>query len=47
MYGLGILHQCGKSVKTRNQKVLGANYYIRRSYRGKTRVLADDFYDYV
>ena len=24
-YGLGILHQCGKRVKTNSQKVFGAN----------------------
>ena len=36
MYKLGILHQCGKSVKTKNQEVLGANSYVYRSYRGKT-----------
>ena len=31
-----ILHQCGKRVKTKSQKVLGGNSYICRSYRGKT-----------
>ena len=31
-----ILHQCGKTVKTKTQKVLGANSYVCRSYRGKT-----------
>ena len=35
-YKLEILHQCGKRVKTKSQKVLGANSYICRSYRGKT-----------
>ena len=30
------LHQCGKRVKTKNQKVLGANFYLNRSYRGET-----------
>ena len=29
------LHQCGKSVKTKSQKVLGRNSYVCRSYRGK------------
>ena len=33
--GLEILHQCGKKVKTTNVKVLGANSYVCRSYRGK------------
>ena len=33
---LEILHQCGKRVKTKSQKVLGANSYVCRSYRGKT-----------
>ena len=31
-----ILHQCGKKVKTKSQKVLGANSYVFRSYRGET-----------
>ena len=35
-YVLGILHQCGKKVKTKSQKVLGANSYVCRSYTGKT-----------
>ena len=35
-YGLEILHECGKRVITKSQKVLGANPYICRSYRGKT-----------
>ena len=26
MYGLEILHQCGKKVKTKSQKVLGASF---------------------
>ena len=34
--GLEILHQCGKRVKTKSQKVLGANSYVCRSYRRKT-----------
>ena len=36
MYNLEILHQYGKRVKTKNQKDLGANSFICRSYRGKT-----------
>ena len=36
MYELEILHQRGKRVKTKSQKVLRANSYICRSYRGKT-----------
>ena len=32
---LEILHQCGKRVKTKSQKLLWANYYVCRSYRGK------------
>ena len=34
-YELEILHQCGKRVKTKSQKVLEANSYICKSYRGK------------
>ena len=30
-----ILQQYGKSVKTKSQKVLGANFYVCRSYRRK------------
>ena len=30
-----MLHQCGKTVKTVSQKVLGANSYVCRSYKGK------------
>ena len=33
---LEILHQFGKRVKTKSQKVLVANSYVCRSYRGKT-----------
>ena len=33
---LKFLHQCGKRVNTKRQKVLGANSYVCRSYRGKT-----------
>ena len=36
MYKLEILHQCGKRVKTKNQKVLWGNSYVFRSYRGIT-----------
>ena len=35
-YELETLHQCGKKVKTKNQKVLGASSYVWRSYRGNT-----------
>ena len=35
-YKLKILQECGKRVKTKSQKVLGANSYVCRSYRGKT-----------
>ena len=31
-----LLHHCGKRVKTKSQKVFGANSYVCRSYRGKT-----------
>ena len=31
-----MLHQCGKKVKTKGQKVLGANSNVCRSYRGIT-----------
>ena len=34
-YGLTIWHQCGKSVKTKSYKVLGPNFCVCRSYRGK------------
>ena len=36
MHKLEILHQCGKRVKTKSQKVLGASFYVYKSYRGKT-----------
>ena len=35
-YGLEILHQCGKRVKTRIQNVLGVYFNVSRSFRGKT-----------
>ena len=35
-YKLEILHQSVKSVKTKSQKVSGANSYVCRIYRGKT-----------
>ena len=35
-YGLEISGQCGKRVKTKSQKVLGANLYVCRSNREKT-----------
>ena len=35
-YGLVILHQWGKRVKTESQKVVGTNFYVCRSYKGKT-----------
>ena len=34
-YGLEPLHQCGKRVKIKSQKVLGANSQVCRSYRRK------------
>ena len=36
MYGLEILLQCGKRVKTKSQTVLRANSYVCRSNRRKT-----------
>ena len=36
MHGLEILQQCDKRVKTKSQRVLGANSYVCRSYREKT-----------
>ena len=33
---LEILHQCGKGVKVKSQKVLGTNSNVCRSYKGKT-----------
>ena len=33
---LETLHQFGKRVKAKSQKVLGANSYVCRNYRGKT-----------
>ena len=36
MHDLEILHQCAKKVKDWSQKILGANSYICRSYRGKS-----------
>ena len=30
-----MLHQCGKKVTTKSQKVLGANSYICKSFKGK------------
>ena len=35
-YKLEILHECGKRVETKNQKVLGSNSYVCISYKGKT-----------
>ena len=35
-YNLEILHQCGKKVKTKNQKFFTANSYVCRSYWRKT-----------
>ena len=34
-YKLEFLHQCDKKIKTKSQKVLVANSYVCRSYRGK------------
>ena len=31
-----MLRKCGKRVKTKTQKVFGANSYVCRSYRGTT-----------
>ena len=36
MYNLEILHQSVKRVKTKSQKVLRTNPYVRRTYRRKT-----------
>ena len=36
-YGLEILHQYDKRVRTKSQKVLRDNSHVCRSYRGKTR----------
>ena len=38
-YGLVVLYQSGKKVKTKSQKVFGANSYICRSYMGSDRGL--------
>ena len=35
-YGLEVLHQDGKKVKTKSQNVSGANLYLCRNYRRKT-----------
>ena len=35
-YGLEILHQCGKRIKTKIQKALRIKSSVCRSYRGKT-----------
>ena len=35
-YKLKFLHQCAKWAKTKSQKVLRANSYVCRSYKGKT-----------
>ena len=35
-YGLVILHQWGKRVKTESHKVVGTNFYVCRSYKEKT-----------
>ena len=34
-YGLEFLHQCGKRVKIKSQKVLEANFNVCRSYMEK------------
>ena len=36
VYGLEILHKCGKKFETISQKMLGSDPYICRSYSGKT-----------
>ena len=38
-YGLEILHQFGKKVKTKSKEVLGAYCKVCRSYDGKTPIL--------
>ena len=38
MYGLEVLHQCDEKVKIKSQKVLGANFYVCRNYRGQTGI---------
>ena len=35
MYEIETLHHWGKRVKTKSQKVLGANYNVYKIYRGK------------
>ena len=35
-HNLEVLHQCGKRVKNKCQKVLGANFYVCRNDRRKT-----------
>ena len=35
-FDLEVSRQCGKSVKSKSQKVFGANSYVYRSSRGKT-----------
>ena len=37
-YDLKILQRCRKIVKTRSQKVLETNFYVRRSYVRKTGI---------
>ena len=38
MYGLEILHQCGKSIKTKSQKVLETSFYVCKSSMKKKLV---------
>ena len=38
-YEREILCQCGKRVKTKSQKVFGANSYVCRSYWGKGKLV--------
>ena len=35
-YKLELLHQCGKKLKTKSQKVLWTNSYVCRRYSGNT-----------
>ena len=39
-YHLKILHQCGKKIKTQSHNILVTNFYVCRSYRGKSGRLA-------
>ena len=43
-YGLKVLRQCGKRVKTKSQKVLGFNSYVCKSYRGKPKTQSSEIH---